>query len=627
MPSTKDVRTAAGLRPMLATVTPAMLTTKVRAPVTAVNGVPVYWMTEPDHVRSMEAAAESAGVVAFDVETTGLSPRRDRLALLQFATPSAVFFARPDMLPLVTPFLTATEGPVIVGQNLKFDLGFLAANGVWLPHGRRLFDTMLAAMVLHNTANKDEDDDRSTSSSLVDLSLRYLGVTLDKSEQTSDWGAAVLTTSQLQYAAKDVLVCLPLYDILKAALIRDDLARTASLEFRALPAFMWLEHNGAPLDVEAWKGLAALATEEKAKVETEMNAMVGAMVMPGRKSATIKSGEREPGVRRINWASNNQIKAVMATRGWGHLTKFDSKALTEYLADDPLFPLLLDYREAAKRTSSYGTKMLTFVENERLYPTYWQLGTISGRPSCSKPNLQQVPNKRPYRAAFKARPGHVLVKADYSQIEFRVMAQQAPDMVLRRLYAEDTDVHTATAEAVFGRTIDKDSTERKLGKVLNLALQFGMGIKLFRAVAAKRPNNIRLTLAEAKDLRWRWKATYYGIRSLHDNVDDGPVSTRTFIGRRCTLVRSYTKKLAMPVQGTAADGQKAAMALLYERRDRVPGGRLVLSVYDENVLEVPKEYAAVAATHLEDCMVTAMQPMLPDVPVKVEVTIGETWAG
>jgi DNA polymerase I-like protein with 3'-5' exonuclease and polymerase domains len=154
-----------------------------------------------------------------------------------------------------------------------------------------------------------------------------------------------------------------------------------------------------------------------------------------------------------------------------------------------------------------------------------------------------------------------------------------------------------------------------------------MGAKVLRANAAKRPNNIRLALAEAQDFRNRWKATYYGVKSAHNNVEDGPVSTRTFIGRRCKFVRSYTKKLALPVQGTAADGQKAAMALLYERRRQIPGVALVLSVYDENVLEVPVEHAVAAGKWLEDCMVTAMQPMLPDVPVKVDVTIGETWAG
>ena len=192
-------------------------------------------------------------------------------------------------------------------------------------------------------------------------------------------------------------------------------------------------------------------------------------------------------------------------------------------------------------------------------------------------------------------------------------------------YRTGADLHTLTAQRVLGiATVTKE--QRKLAKALNFGLLYGMGVNGFRAYAKA---NYGLDLTEEEAIRYReaFFTTYPGLRRWHRSLSRDAIDTRTLTGRRRRGVTRFTEKLNTPVQGTGADGLKLALALLWERRQEMPGVFPVMAVHDEVVLEADADRAGAAAEWLRKVMVDAMAPLIAPVPVEVEVTVGRTWAG
>jgi DNA polymerase-1 len=269
--------------------------------------------------------------------------------------------------------------------------------------------------------------------------------------------------------------------------------------------------------------------------------------------------------------------------------------------------------------------------------------------SCSKPNLQQIPRGDDYRQCFVARPGHVLVKADYSQVELRIAAAHAPEPVMAKAYMDRADLHTLTAARLLGKEPSAvGKPDRQLAKSVNFGLLFGMGWKTLRTYALAN-YGVLLTEAEARRYRAVFFKLYPGLAKWHDRIggqlkrtiarDPSAVAdVRTRGGRRRILPAAKldgqgnrypnkTEHLNTPVQGTGADGLKAAIALLWERRAECPGATPVLFAHDEIVVETREGYARETSEWLHRCMVDGMAPLIDPVPVGVEVTTGRTWGG
>ncbi|MBA2449938.1 MAG: bifunctional 3'-5' exonuclease/DNA polymerase [Chloroflexi bacterium] len=563
--------------------------------------------------RTLRAALPellAAPALGLDTETTGLDPRSHRLRLVQFALPDGrvyvvdLFRVDPRLL---APVLA--DAPRIIGHNLKFDLAFLAAAGLPVPTGGRLFDTMLAGQLL----GAGEPEGRLDRCGLAAIVERFLGQTLDKIEQRSDWSGP-LTDAQLAYAARDAAVLLPLAAGLEAQLARAKLERVAALEMRCLPAIGWLELTGAPFDADAWARLSDRAVEAQVRLEQEMTALAGAADLFGDGT--------------INWRSPEQVKAVLRARG--HTVDTTDEATLGRLApDEPLAGLMLHYREASRQASAYGIDFLRHVAptTGRIHADYLQLGTETGRMSCTRPNLQNIPRDPAYRACFRPPPGRVLVKADYSQIELRVAAEISGDRRMLEAYRDGEDLHAVTAAAVLGRangTVTKE--DRQAAKALNFGLIYGMGSDTLRAHAA-RSYGVALSEREAASFRSTFFRTYPGLRRWHEGQPRGAVNTHTLAGRRRLAVESFTRKVNTPVQGTAGDGMKTALALLWETRDRCESAAPVLCVHDEIVVECDAAEADRARTWLADCMMAGMGELLTKVPVVVEATIEGDWSG
>ena len=280
---------------------------------------------------------------------------------------------------------------------------------------------------------------------------------------------------------------------------------------------------------------------------------------------------------------------------------------------------------------TYGPNLLKFVEDGRIYGSWWQNGAGTGRMASSSPNLQNLPAE--VRRYVKAPAGRVLVVADYSQIELRIAAKISREERMLAAFANGEDIHTSTARSLTGRE-EITKQERKLAKAVNFGLLYGMSPGGLRNYA-RASYGVEMTKEEAERYWQHFFETYPGLRAWHDREyrqlkKHGSTETRTLTGRRRTGVTKLTERLNSPVQGTGADGLKLALALLYERRGECPGAVPILAVHDEVVVECPEEQAEEVKAWLVKAMVDGMEEVLNSgldtdnlerVPVKVEVEV------
>jgi DNA polymerase-1 len=322
------------------------------------------------------------------------------------------------------------------------------------------------------------------------------------------------------------------------------------------------------------------------------------------------------------------VQALFERRGH-RIPDTRSETLTALAADDPLAHLILALREAEKQASVYGENWVdrwVHPGTGRVYGNWFQLGARTGRMSCSKPNLQNVPKQRAYRACFRPPPGSVFVRADFSQIELRIAAELTGDrQMLAEFQRDDADLHRRTAQLILGRN-DITDEDRQRAKAVNFGLVYGMLAETLREYAAT-DYGVPLTLAEARRFRQRFFAGYLGLQKWHRGQRRGARDTRTLAGRLRRGIARLPEKLNSPVQGSGADGLKLALALLWERRDRCPTAKPVLAVHDEVVIECPAEDAEQTQEWLVAAMRDGMQPLLPRVPVIVEPKIIADWSG
>jgi DNA polymerase-1 len=552
------------------------------------------------------AALEKSGLVAVDLETTGLDPRKDQVRLLCVAPDAKdgrpvgylVDCFRVDPAPL----LQSLAEKELVCHNAAFELSFLAVLG--FSPGAPVHDTMLLAQLL--AAGTFE---RANLSACCE---RYLHRPLDKDEQRSDWSGD-LSPEQLDYAAGDVRVLLPLLEALDRKVREAGLCDTAAIERRCLPALVWMASKGVAFNVDASLDLAEKTEEQRRRIRAELDA-----------AAPLTPGSLH-GLASWNWDSPAQVKTVLQLLGFSVASTADEALAT---IDHPIAELLRRHRAAAKLVSSYGRKLADYVASDgRIYPTWKQLGAASGRMSCSEPNLQQLPRGE-YRNCIVAPVGRVLVKADYSQIELRIAAKVSGDKALLEAYQRGEDLHACTARRVLGIE-DVTEQHRQLAKAMNFGLLYGMGASGFRRYA-KSQYGLDLTEQEAERYREAFFRSYPALAAWHRRVRARRTrESRTLFGRRRLFDDETpdTQRLNTPVQGTGADGLKLALALLWERRHKVSDAFPVLAVHDEIVVEADGKQAGAVAEWLKAAMVDAMASMLDPVPVEVEILTAQTWGG
>lgn len=554
--------------------------------------------------QDMVEAFHKADTLYFDTETTGLSPWRSELALLQIYEPNTknVLLARIGENWSPEPWFTDlfTKRRTFVGHNIaQFDLHFLANAGVpW--KNAQYFDTLIGETVV-STANRS-----GVSKSLRASVKRRTGYVVDKSITHGRWRADDLDEKQIMYGATDVLVLPELYDaqIQKAA--DTGQSKALEMEMEVMPVFSQMSLNGLPICMD---NLALYMEQSRVKVAEAEKLLIARL-------------------GNINFGSPVQLKKALHAIG----IDIDSTAkdvLIDQILFDPdsdnskLLQAILDWRAPHKRTEMYGSEEWQsehIQPDGRIHSRFWQVGADTTRVSSSDPNLQQVPKDG--RWIFGNVEGHKIVSVDYSQIEIRIAASISADTELTRMLSEE-DVHSAIGAKVFGCEPSQiTKAQRKLAKALVFTLLFGGSWRRFYDYA--RRSGSAITEEEAIQLFKAFFTTFQGLWAIRQKAAALCRTRRSCVitlpngARRVLAGRTMapTVILNTPVQGTAAVGMKLG---LIEAGRRGLDKYIGAVVHDEAVACVPDAEAKEYALEMQDALVTGMASVVKNCPVKAEI--------
>jgi len=581
-------------------------------------------ITDAEGVRNTCRELAGEKYLGFDTETTELDPYRGDLRLVQFSTGKATYVIdlknfgsngslreNTDLAPLRDLF--ADREKIKIAHNAKFD-------AKWVRHHlgaeiNGIFDTFLASQLI-------AAGDSERRHSLADVAQFFTGTELDKSEQVSDWSGE-LSQSQIEYAARDAAIMVPLREQVAERLRNDDLINAARLEFDCVVPIAEMELSGFYLDEARWReqlGRVKIAQEKAAdELQDMLSAGVAQATLFGRAEINLDSQQQV-----TDALLNLGVPVPDTTRAW---------QLQPLAEQYPVVAKLLEYRGVAKSLSSFGENILEFIEPKtgRIHADFRQIGAPTGRFSCSNPNLQQIPHEEQYRRCFKAPEGRKLVIADYSQIELRILAEFSGDQNFIKAFVSGEDFHTTTASQVFGvAPQDVTSEQRSFAKRLNFGVVYGIGASRFGLMTGLSQNDAENTMR-------KYFGTYRGLDSYLRQSGSDVISkrvARTASNRMLRLrfddadrqqvasARRYG--VNMPIQGTSADILKRALRLLHEEL-RGTSGKLVNIVHDEVIVECDAAEAESIAERLDRAMCQAGEEYIKTVPVKVDVHVADEW--
>jgi DNA polymerase-1 len=592
-------------------------------------------ITTPDQLKSWLERLQKAALFAFDTETTSLDYMQADIVGVSFCIepghaaylPLAHDYpGAPDQLDRkktlakLKPLLEDADRPK-VGHHLKYDAHVLLNHGITLAGMR--YDSMLESYVLNSTATRHDMDS---------CAKLYLGIDTIKYEDVAGKGAKQITFNQVAldqasvYAAEDADVTLQLHNALHGELAKLPplLKLYEEIEQPLVPVLLDMEHRGTLID----RDLLRVQGGEIAKRLVELEA-------DAHKSAGQPFNLDSPKQLQEILFTKLGLPAMRKTRTGQPSTAED---VLEELAEKYLLPrIILEYRGLAKLRSTYTEKLPEQIDPKtgRVHTSYHQAVAVTGRLSSSDPNLQNIPIRtaegRRIRQAFIAPKGHVLLAADYSQIELRIMAHLSGDDGLRKAFVAEGDIHRATAAEVFDVEPAKVSDDqRRAAKAINFGLIYGMSaFGLARQLGIERH--------AAQEYVGRYFGRYPGVREYMERTralarKQGFVET--LFGRRLYLpdinsrdrqLQQYAERSAInaPMQGTAADIIKRAMIKVHAwlAAKAVPA-QLVMQVHDELVLEVAEPAIEKVRREVVSIMCAAAEL---SVPLKVSTGTGKNW--
>lgn len=562
------------------------------------------YITDPEKAKNIcdEIRRNDSNVIGIDIETTGLNPRKDKIRLIQIAIkekPVYIFDVEKigaNGLSKLKEMLNE-QSKIKIFHNSKFDLKFLYCNGIVVEEN--IFDTMLAEQVIMSGSTLK-------GFKLKDLTLKYLNANLKKELQVSDWSGR-LTFSQLTYAANDAKVLLGINEKQIVKLEELNLTNTMSLENMALIPTIKMELVGFKIDMRAVRDLKVNLTEDINSKKEDLEILL-------------------PNVS--NFGSPIQVKKALSELGL-KIESTEKDELLKYKDDYIEVEKILHYKKLSKRISLLDSLINSIdVATGRIHASYWQCATKTGRYSCTEPNLQGVPNSKEFRKCFAADEGNVLVIADYSQIELRIIAEVSGDETMINTFKNNEDIHRRTAAIVNNKPVeDVTDRERQSAKAMNFGLIYGMGYKTFKKYA-KNNYGVELSDEETKFAVDSFFLTYQGISNRINILNSlFTCEERTLGGRRRLWNQTpiITERANAAIQGTGADMLKQALVSVNKvlLNDSV---KLIATVHDEIILECSEDKAKYVASTLKSLMEEAGKIYLKNVPVVADVSIGQNWS-
>lgn len=595
------------------------------------------------------ARARAAGVVAFDTETDALSSANAALCGISLAVAAGeacyipvghehessggLEFEAPEAIEqlqleeVISRLKPLLEDPAVlkVAQNAKYDMAVLSRHGIAVAP---IEDTMLISYALEGGLHKSHGMDELSKRWLEHEPIKFSRVTGTGKSQKSF--KHVKLEPATCYAAEDADVTLRLYQHLRPRLAREGLLTVyETLERGMPPVLAQMENEGIKVDTETLRKLSNDFSVRMGELELEAHRLAG---RPFNLGSPKQIGEVLYG--EMGLAS----KRLTATGAQGT----DASVLEELAAQGHELPrVLLDWRQLSKLKGTYTDNLVSAIAERtgRVHTSYALASTTTGRLSSSDPNLQNIPIRteegRRIRKAFIAEPGHVLISADYSQIELRILAHVGDIPQLKKAFMEGHDIHAATASEMFGVPIEGMPSEtRRRAKAINFGIVYGIS-------AFGLANQLSIPQDEAGAYIKTYFERFPGIRTYMDRAKQAARSqgyVSTIFGRKVHIPAVTSKSQAerafgdraainAPIQGAAADVMRRAMI-------RMPGAlkaagletRMLLQVHDELVFEAPEAEADAAIVVIKKIMERAAEPAVAlSVPLVVEARAADNW--
>ncbi|MET3132354.1 DNA polymerase-1 [Oxalobacteraceae bacterium GrIS 1.11] len=576
----------------------------------------------------------AAALTSLDTETTSLEPMTAQMVGISLACEPGV----AAYIPMAHNYAGAPEqlsreyvlgklkgwledaGKAKLGQNLKYDSHIFANHGVSLRG--IVHDTLLESYVFESHKTHDMDS----------LALRHLNHKTIAFVDVCGKGASQICFDQVElgrateYAAEDADVTLRLHHAMWGHVEGDEKLTVIyrDIEMPTAVVLQKIERNGVLIDAE----LLGVQSRE-----------LGARILELEQKAYELAGQpfNLGSPKQIGEIFFDKLKLPVVKKTPTGAPSTDEEVLQKLAEDYPLPKVLLEYRGMAKLKSTYTDKLPKMINaaTGRVHTNYAQAVAVTGRLASNDPNLQNIPIRskegRRIREAFIAPPGSVIVSADYSQIELRIMAHISGDEAMLRAFAEGIDIHRATAAEIFGvAAADVQSEQRRYAKVINFGLIYGMSA--FGLAA-----NLGVERAAAQNYIDRYFARFSGVKQYMDETRLQAKArgyVETVFGRRLWLPeinspngprRQGAERAAInaPMQGTAADLIKLAMIAVQGWLETSGvHSKMIMQVHDELVLEVPQAELALVRVQLPALMAGVAQLK---VPLIAEVGVGKNW--
>ncbi|QJD99313.1 DNA polymerase I [Massilia forsythiae] len=591
-------------------------------------------VTTDEQLERWLALIDGAALTSVDTETTSLDPMTAQMVGISLSVeagkgayiPLAHRYAgvpeqlnREEVLARMQPWLESPDKPKL-GQNLKYDSHIFANHGIALRG--IVHDTLLQSYVFESHKPHDMDT----------MAMRHLGYTTIPFVDVCGKGANMICFDQVElgrateYAAEDSDITLRLHQNMIGHVESnkglDYIYR--KIELPTSIVLQKIERNGVLIDADKLAAQSSELAKRIMALEQQAYDMAGG---PFNLGSPKQIGEI--------FFGKLQLPVIKKTATGAPST--DEEVLQKLAEDYPLPKVLLEHRGLSKLKSTYTDKLPKMVNPQtgRVHTHYAQAVAITGRLASSDPNLQNIPVRtgegRRIREAFVAPPGSVIVSADYSQIELRIMAHISGDEAMLRAFASGEDIHRATAAEVFGvAPQDVDSEQRRYAKVINFGLIYGMS-------SFGLAQNLGIERGAAANYIERYFARFAGVKQYMDETrllakQRGYVET--VFGRRLWLPeinspngprRAGAERAAInaPMQGTAADLIKLAMIAVQDWIEREQlGTRMVMQVHDELVLEVPQAELELVKQKLPELMAGVAELK---VPLVAETGVGSNW--
>lgn len=624
----------------------------------------IIYIDEPYKIKKAVSYMESKKLLGFDTETTGLDPLSDEVILLQLGDSYKQYvFDTRKLKSFLDPVFHLLENESIrkIAHNAEFDHSMLRGNfGI---DTQNIACTMIASMLLTK-------GNLQAKNNLLDCLDKYLGIKISKEEQSSFIGmnSGRFTRKQIEYAGKDIMYLIPLYNTLVTLLNNRGMDILSELEFETVRAISDLRLNGIYLDPKKWLDLEKIAKDEADSATERLHSHFRAVCAIDLFNVPV-----------VNYSSPTQLLPLLQQITGEALESTKDGDLQKI--NHPVIKDLLAYRKAQKRVTTYGKSFLKqYVHpvTNRVHSSFKQLGADSGRMASREPNMQNIPSLQAYRSCFTAQhEDYRIIAADFSGQELRLLAQISQEPRFIEALKENKDLHSYSASLIFDVPysdffFDKDSAEeaakqercgvselsvnndgflcdsagdpvirkemkkkyRNPAKSITFGLIYGMG-------PGKLADTLGINIAEAKSLIDKYFLTFPIIKKVLDDLTEQALKNKYALspldGRRRLFSGvdwdhsgkvAHLKNVAknQPFQGCGASVTKLALCRMKQKIDKMNWDvKLINVVHDEILLEAHKDIAEVAAQALEEVMVSSFNFFAPDVPMVAKAAIAKYW--